>query len=65
MTLFTIGTQGRADDDFIDVLKQHGIAAVIDIRLRNEGRYYKFASGKHIKALCEANGMCAGTGTAA
>jgi len=26
-----------------------------DIRLRNEGRYYRFASGKHIKALCEAS----------
>lgn len=56
-TLFTIGTQGRHDDDFIAVLKQHQIDAVIDIRLRNEGRYYKFASGKHIKSLCEAHGI--------
>ena len=29
--LFTIGTQGRHDDDFIAVLKQHHIDAVIDI----------------------------------
>ena len=56
-TLCTIGTAGRRDDDFTAVLKQHQIDAVIDIRLRNEGRYYKFASGKHIKALCEANGI--------
>ena len=56
-TLFTIGTAGRHDEDFIAVLKQHRIDAVIDIRLRNEGRYYVFASGKHIKALCEANGI--------
>jgi uncharacterized protein (DUF488 family) len=57
MTIYTIGTSGRHDDDFIAVLKQHQIDAVIDIRLRNEGRYYKFASGKHIKVLCEAQGI--------
>lgn len=57
MPLFTIATSGRHDDDFIAVLNQHQIDAVIDIRLRNEGRYYKFASGKHIKALCEATGI--------
>jgi len=45
-TLFTIGTAGRHDDDFIAVLKQHQIDVVIDIRLRNEGKYYRFASGK-------------------
>ena len=56
-TLYTIGTQERHADDFIAVLKQHQIDAVIDIRLRNEGKYYKFASGKHIKALCEGNGI--------
>ena len=55
--IFTIGTQGRHDEDFIAVLKDHEIDAVIDIRLHNEGRYYKFASGKHIKALCETNGV--------
>ena len=37
--LYTIGTAGRHDDDFLAVLKQHQIDAVIDIRLRNEGRY--------------------------
>jgi uncharacterized protein (DUF488 family) len=56
-SLYTIGTSGQHDDDFIAVLKAHEIDAVIDIRLRNEGRYYRFASGKHIKALCEANGI--------
>lgn len=53
--IYTIGTQGMTDDRFVALLGQHGVDAVIDIRLRNEGRYYKFASGKHIKALCEAN----------
>ena len=33
--VFTIGTQGRHDEDFIALLKHHGIDAVIDIRLRN------------------------------
>ena len=56
-TIFTIGTTGQHDADFVAVLKANQIDAVIDIRLRNEGRYYKFASGKHIKALCEAHGI--------
>ncbi len=56
-TIFTIGTTGRHDEDFLTVLKANQIDAVIDIRLRNEGRYYKFASGKHIKALCEVHGI--------
>jgi hypothetical protein len=45
------------------VLKQHRIDAVIGIRLRNRGRYYRFASGNHIKALCEANGIACRRGT--
>jgi uncharacterized protein (DUF488 family) len=57
ITIFTIGTQGMQDEPFIALLKQHGADAVIDIRLRNEGRYYRFASGKHIQALVAANGI--------
>ena len=56
-TIYTIGTQGMSDETFIALLKQHILDAVIDIRLRNEGRFYKFASGKHIKALVEAYGI--------
>ena len=56
-TIYTIGTQGMTDERFLALLKEHGVDAVIDIRLRNEGRYYRFASGEHIKALCEANGI--------
>ncbi|MFC1461364.1 DUF488 family protein [Verrucomicrobiota bacterium] len=51
-TIHTIGTQGMNDEKFIGLLKQHNIDAVIDIRLHNEGRWYKFASGKHISDLC-------------
>lgn len=56
-TIHTIGTQGHHDDDFITVLRAHQIDAVIDIRLNNEGQYYKFASGRHLKTLVEANGI--------
>jgi len=38
-TLFTIGTAGWHDDDFIAVLREHRIDAVIDIRLRYEARF--------------------------
>ena len=51
--LYTIGTAGRHDDDFLAVLQQHQIDAVIDIRLRNEGRYYK-ADQCHRRLLAEA-----------
>ena len=56
-TIHTVGTQGMNDEEFIGRLQQHRVDAVIDIRLRNEGRFYKFASGKHIKALVEARGI--------
>jgi uncharacterized protein (DUF488 family) len=56
-SIFTIGTQGRHDDEFIAALMERQIDAVIDIRLHNEGRYYRFASGKHIKRLCAANSI--------
>ena len=56
-TVHTIGTQGMNDEEFIRRLQQHKVDAVIDIRLRNEGRFYKFASGKHINALVEAYGI--------
>lgn len=56
-TIYTIGTQGMKDEMFIALLKKHGVDALIDIRLRNEGRYYRFASGKHIASLIEAHGI--------
>ena len=55
--IFTIGTQGQRDKSFMDLLNEHAIDVVIDIRLRNEGRYYKFASGRHISALVTAGGL--------
>jgi hypothetical protein len=55
--IFTIGTQGQHDEPFLDLLHKYAIDAVIDIRLQNEGRYYKFASGRHINALVAAGGL--------
>jgi hypothetical protein len=55
--IYTIGTQGQHDESFKGLLNKHAIDAVIDIRLRNEGRYYKFASGRHISALVAAVGL--------
>ncbi len=53
----TVGTQGQHDTSFITLLRCHNVDAVIDIRLRNEGRYYRFASGRHISALLEESGI--------
>jgi hypothetical protein len=55
--IFTIGTQGQRDESFMGLLNEHTIDAVIDIRQRNEGRYYKFASGRHISALVATGGL--------
>lgn len=55
--IYTIGTQGMHDDDFLNILNENEIDAVIDIRLHNEGRWYRFASGKHIKDISKAIGI--------
>jgi len=63
-TLFTLGTGGvlgkgdERDINFLGVLEENRIDLVLDIRLFNEGRYYKFASGKHIKGLVQGEGIC-------
>ena len=53
----TIGTQGQHDEPFRGLLRRHSVDAVIDIRLHSEGRYFKFASGTHIRALVEGVGL--------
>ena len=50
-----IGTQGMTDEKFVGALRAHDIDAVIDIRLHNEGKWYRFASGKHIRDVCHRN----------
>jgi len=34
-TLFTIGTKGRRLAEFIGLLREHGVDAIIDVRLKN------------------------------
>lgn len=55
--IFTIGTQGMNDNLFISLLQTNEVDLVMDVRLRNEGWCYGFASGQHIKALAETHGM--------
>lgn len=55
--IYTVGTRGQHDASFIDLLRRHDLDAVIDIRLRNEGRYYRFAAGHHMRKLLEENGI--------
>ena len=55
--IYTIGTQGMHDGPFLRLLHNCQVDAIIDIRLRNEGCYYRFASGKHIRALVEQDGI--------
>lgn len=38
ITLFTAGYQGRGIEEFIDMLRAHGVAHLIDIRQRPYGR---------------------------
>lgn len=56
-TIHTIGTQSMNDEKFIVLLAAHQIDAVIDVRLHNEGWRYRFASGRHLKALVESHGI--------
>jgi len=54
-TIYTIGTQGMTDEKFAATLRAHDIDVVMDIRLHSEGKWYRFASGKHIRDLCRRN----------
>ena len=54
--LYTIGYQGLQLDDFIRILKQHGVNAIIDVRNIPHSRKRGF-SKKHLIALAAANDM--------
>ena len=56
-TIFTIGTRGMHNEPFVHILQRHHVDAVIDVRLRNEGRYYKFASSRHIQTVLAVRGI--------
>ena len=56
-TIFTIGTRGMHDEPFLRLLHEHDVDAVIDVRLRNRGRYYVFAHRDHIQGLLDRHGI--------
>jgi uncharacterized protein (DUF488 family) len=62
MKFFTIGYGGRAPDDFLDLLKRHGVATLVDVRLRPDqarmGIYAKATtSEKGLEARLKAGGI--------
>ena len=56
-TIHTVGTTDMTFRRFIGLLREHRINAVIDIRLRNEGPRYRFASGCHLRELTASQGV--------
>ena len=56
-SIFTIGTRGMHDEPFLRLLHEHDVDAVIDVRLRNDGWRYGFASARHIHELLDKQGI--------
>ena len=56
-TISTIGTRGMHDEPFLRLLHEHEVDTVIDVRLRNEGWRYGFASGRHVRGLLDKHAI--------
>jgi uncharacterized protein (DUF488 family) len=54
---YTIGYSGRTINDFIDVLRNAGVATLVDIRFSPVSRFKPEFSKNNLKRLLEANGI--------
>jgi uncharacterized protein (DUF488 family) len=57
LTLYTIGHSDRAPEEFIEHLKQHGIAVLVDVRSVPFSRRFPHFSKNDLRALLRENGI--------
>lgn len=53
-SIFTLGTSTRSAEEFITLLKEHGVAAVVDVRRFPSSRFEHFSQQNLIRILTEA-----------
>ena len=59
MTLYTIGSSGKTAQAFFGLLKEHGVTAVADVRLRNRSQLTGFAKAPDLAYFLDALNGCA------
>jgi uncharacterized protein (DUF488 family) len=55
--LFSIGHSNHSEERFLDLLRQHGIEVLVDVRSQPSSRYNPQFNSGPLKALVEAAGM--------
>ncbi len=54
MTIFTLGTGNRTLDEFVDLLRSHGVEMVVDVRSLGTSRFPHFRKEALARSLGEA-----------
>jgi hypothetical protein len=54
---YTIGYSGKKISDFIDIIKNAGVATLVDVRFSPVSRFKPEFSKNNLKRLLEANGI--------